>query len=118
MTIRIPRPVDLAWDWVGRNPDVLIPAVILPAAALVAFVNPWAAVIVGLLGWVVFELVAHRVGMVARLRARVRDLEYDLAAAMAENRRLRQGDPTARTIGLLPIRDNHTSPCGDGRWSA
>lgn len=113
MRIRIPRPVNTALDWVAANPDSLIPPVVLPAAGLVAFVNVPAALVIGSFGLVAFVVVGRRVGLVARLRSENRDLRYDLAALDAEVRRLRQGDPTAPTVGLLPIRNGHLS---DERW--
>lgn len=105
MRIRIPRPINRALDAAARHPRRLSMVLLTGLLALAAAVVWWslaAAVVLACL------LVAYIAGAghwlrVARLREQVRQRDYDLAAADAEIRRLRAGDPTAPTMRLRSI---------------
>lgn len=105
MSLRIPRPVNRVLDVAGRHPQAaqgVVAATFLSIGALTILTSPLAAsAVVGL--FTVYIAVLGHVLQVARLRDRLRQTEYDLAAERAENARLRTGDASAPTVQLRSI---------------
>lgn len=107
MRLCIPRPVNRVLDAAARHPrwfgTVLLAGLLSVAAGAVWWSPIVAGALAGLL--VVYVAGAGHWLRVTRLREQVRQRDYDLAAADAEIRRLRAGDPSAPTAQLRPIGD-------------
>ena len=105
MTLRIPRPVNRALDAAAHHPRAVLGTALvafLSVTAVTILTAPLAAWAVGA-AFVVYLAVVGHVARVTRLRARLRQTEYDLAAERAANARLRTGDGTAPTVQLRTI---------------
>lgn len=107
MSFRIPRPVNRLLDAAARHPQAtrgVILATFLSVGALAILTSPLATWTIAALFTVYVAGLGH-ILQVARLRDRLRQTEYDLAAERAEVARLRAGDGSAPTMQLRSIGD-------------
>lgn len=107
MRIRIPRPVNRVLDAAARHPRWFGTVLAVGLLSVAAGAVWWSPIVAGALAGL---LVAYIAGAghwlrVAWLREQLAQRDYDLAAAQAELRALRQGDPSAPTAQLRPIGD-------------
>ena len=107
MSVRIPRLLNRALDVAARHQRPFTGLLTVGLLGLAAAAVWWSLLAATALGAL---LLAYSVGAwawlrIVSLREQVRQRDYDLAAAHAEIRRLRQGDPSAPTAQLRPIGD-------------
>ena len=107
MSVRIPRPLNRVLDSAARHQRWFTSLLTVGLFVLVAGAVWWSPVAAAALGGllVVYSAATWAWLRIVSLREQVRQRDYDLAAAHAEIRRLRQGDPSAPTAQLRPIGD-------------